>query len=148
MVKSGKVSETYLEVARLLLSLENKYPPLQSVSFHRAVEVGGVLALVVGRGDVPRLLGYGGKIMRAIEEKTGKSVRILEKAVDNRKFLEDLFAPLPVMTINTIWIPDGTTETRVILRKRGRRPPPMNIEAMKQVAKAVRNIVLRVEFSR
>ncbi len=148
MVKSGKVSETYLEVARLLLSLENKYPPLQSVSFHRAVEVDGVLALVVGRGDVPRLLGYGGKIMRAIEEKTGKSVRILEKAVDNRKFLEDLFAPLPVMTINTIWIPDGTTETRVILRKRGRRPPPMNIEAMKQVAKAVRNIVLRVEFSR
>lgn len=148
MVKSGKVSETYLEVARLLLSLETKYPPLQSVSFHRAVEVDGVLALVVGRGDVPRLLGYGGKIMRAIEEKTGKSVRILEKAVDNRKFLEDLFAPLPVMTINTIWIPDGTTETRVILRKRGRRPPPMNIEAMKQVAKAVRNIVLRVEFSR
>ena len=148
MVKSGKVSETYLEVARLLLSLENKYPPLQSVSFHRAVEVGGVLALVVGRGDVPRLLGYGGKIMRAIEEKTGKSVRILEKAVDNRKFLEDLFAPLPVMTINTIWIPDGTTETRVILRKRGRRPPPMNIEAMKKIAKVVRNIVLRVEFSR
>ena len=148
MVKSGKVSETYLEVARLLLSLETKYPPLQSVSFHRAVEVDGVLALVVGRGDVPRLLGYGGKIMRAIEEKTGKSVPILDKAVDNRKFLEDLFAPLPVMTINTIWIPDGTTETRVILRKRGRRPPPMNIEAMKQVAKAVRNIVLRVEFSR
>lgn len=104
--------------------------------------------MVVGQGDVARLLGYGGKIIRAIGEKTGKSIRILEKAVDNRKFLEDLFAPLPVMTINTIWLPDGTTETRVILRKRGRRPPPINIEAMKQIAKAVRNIILRVEFSR
>lgn len=147
-VKSGKVSDTYLEVARLLLSLESKYPSLQSTTFHKAVEVNGVLALVVGQGDVARLLGYGGKIIRAIGEKTGKSIRILEKAVDNRKFLEDLFAPLPVMTINTIWLPDGTTETRVILRKRGRRPPPINIEAMKQIAKAVRNIILRVEFSR
>jgi len=93
-------------------------------------------------------LGYGGKIVRAIGEKTRKNIRILEHGVDERKFLEDLFAPLTVLTINTIWLPDGTTETRVILRKRGRRPPPINVEAMKQIAKKVRNMVLRIEFSR
>ncbi|MFQ6068680.1 MAG: hypothetical protein ACE5KD_03960, partial [Candidatus Bathyarchaeia archaeon] len=147
-VKSGQISYTYLEIARLLLSLEKKYPPLQNVYFHKAVEADGVLALIVGRGDVARLLSYGGKIIRTISEKTGKTIRILEKGVDDRKFLEDLFAPLTVMTINTIWLPDGTTETRVILRKRGRRPPPINVEAVKQIAKKVRNIVLRVEFSR
>jgi transcription antitermination factor NusA-like protein len=147
-VRSGKVSETYLTVARLLLSLENRYPPLQEVSFYKAVEADGVLGLVVGRGDVARILGYGGKIIRAIGEKTGKTIRILEKGVDNRKFLEDLFAPLPIMTINTIWLPDGTTETRVILRRTGRRSLPINIEATKQIAKSVRDMVLRVEFSR
>jgi len=147
-VKSGQISNTYLEIANLLLSLEEKYPPLQDVYFHKAVEADGVLALIVERGDVARLLGYGGKILRAIGEKTGKRIRILEQGVDDRKFLEDLFAPLPVMTINTIWLPDGTTETRVILRKRGRRPPPINVEAMKQITKKVRNMVLRVEFSR
>ena len=147
-VKSGQISDTYLEIARLLLSLEKKYPPLQNVYFHEAVEADGVLALIVGRGDVSRLLGYGGKIIRAIGEKTGKRIRILEHGGDDRKFLEDLFAPLPVVTINTIWLPDGTTETRVILRKRGRRPPPINVKAMKQITKKVRNIVLRIEFSR
>jgi transcription antitermination factor NusA-like protein len=147
-VKSGKISSTYLKIARLLLSLEEKYPPLQSVSFQNAVEADGVLALIVGRGDVARLLGYGGKIIRAIGEETGKRIRILEDGVDNRKFLEDLFAPISIMTINTIWLPDGTIETRVILRKRGYRPPPINVDAMKQIAKKVRNIVLRIEFSR
>jgi len=147
-VKSGQISDTYLEIARLLLSLEKKYPPLQNVYFHEAVEADGVLALIVGRGDVSRLLGYGGKIIRAIGEKTGKRIRILEHGGDDRKFLEDLFAPLPVVTINTIWLPDGTTETRVILRKRGRRPPPINVKAMKQITKKVRNMVLRIEFSR
>ncbi|MCW4051981.1 MAG: hypothetical protein NWE78_02070 [Candidatus Bathyarchaeota archaeon] len=147
-VKSGQISSTYLKIARLLLALEEKYPPLQGVSFQNAVEADGVLGLIVGRGDVSRLLGFGGKIIRAINEETGKRIRILEDGVDNRKFLEDLFAPISIMTINTIWLPDGTIETRVILRKRGYRPPRINVEAMKQIAKKVRNIVLRVEFSR
>jgi hypothetical protein len=51
------------------------------------------------------------------------------------------------MTINTIWLPDGTTATRVILRKRGSRPLSINLKAVKQIARKVRNIVLRVEFS-
>ncbi len=146
-VKSGKISDTYLEIARLLLSLQKQYPPLQSVFFHEAVEADGVLALVVNQGDVARPLAYGGKIIRAIREKAGKKIRILERGVDDRKFLEDLFAPLTVITTNTIWLPDGTTETRVILRKRWRRPAPINVEAMKQIAMKIRKIVLRVEFS-
>jgi transcription antitermination factor NusA-like protein len=145
-LKSGEVSEADFEIARLLLSLEEKYPPLQDVYFHKAIEANGVLAVVVKRGDVPRLLGYGGKIIRSLGEKTGKTIRVLEHGVDDRKFLEDLFVPMRILTINTIWLPDGTTETRVILR-RGRRRTP-NVKALKEIAQKVRGMTLRVEFSR
>jgi len=146
-LKSGEVSEVDLEIARLLLSIEDKYPSLQDVYFHKAVEANGVLAILVERGDMPRLLGYSGKIIKALGEKTRKTIRILEQGVDDRKFLEDLFAPLSILTINTIWLPDGTTETRVILRRRGRRRAPINVEALKEIAQKVRGITLRVEFS-
>ena len=136
-----------MKIARLLLSLEQKYPSLQNVYFHKAVEVGKTLALIVGPGDVSRLLGYGGKIMRALGEETGKRVRVLENGVDDRKFLEDLFAPLSILTINRIWLPDGTTETRVILRKRHGTQLPFDTKALKEIADKVRNITLRVEFS-
>ena len=145
-VKSGEISELDLKIARLLLSLEEKYPSLQNVYFHRAVDADRTVALIVGHGDVPRLLGYGGKIIRALSEGTGRNVRILEYGVDDRKFLEDLFAPLSIMTINTIWLPDGTTETRVILRKR-RAQPPFDVKALKEIARKVRDMVLRVEFA-
>jgi transcription antitermination factor NusA-like protein len=146
-VKSGEVSETDLKVARLLLSLEEKFPPLQNVYFHKTIDADRTLAIVVGPGDVPRLLGYGGRIVKALSEETGKSIRILENGVDDRKFLEDLFAPLSIMTINTIWLPDGTTETRVILgRKRGARSS-LDMKALREIASKVRNITLRVEFA-
>jgi len=146
-LKLGEISKADLEIGQLLLSLEGSYPALQEVYFHRAVETDGVLALIVGRGDVAKLLSYGGKILRAIGEKTGKNIRILEHGVDERKFLEDLFAPLNILTINTIWLPDGSQETRVILRRRGRRPLPVNLDAVKQIAQKVRGITLRVEFA-
>jgi len=130
-----------------LLSLEEKYPSLQNVCFYRAFDVDKTLALVVGIGDVPRLLGHGGKIMKALGEETGRNIRVLEQGVDDRKFLEDLFAPLSILTINTIWLPDGTTETRVILRRRRGAGVPFDVKALKEIANRVRNMTLRVEFA-
>jgi len=149
-LKSGKVTDVDLKVGRLLLSLESTYPPLEDIRFYGAVEADDVLAVIVGRGDVARLLSYGGKIIKELGGKMGKTVRVLEHGVDVRKFLEDLFAPLSVITINTIWLPDGTTETRVILKRwrRRKRPLFMNVEALKEIAKKVREITLRVEFAR
>lgn len=146
-LKSGEVSETDLRVARLLLSLEERFPSVQNVYFHKTIDTDRTLAIVVGPGDVPRLLGYGGKIVKTLSEETGKNIRILENGVDNRKFLEDLFAPLSIMTINTIWLPDGTTETRVILGKRRGTRSSLDVKALKEIADKVRNITLRVEFA-
>jgi transcription antitermination factor NusA-like protein len=129
------------------LSLEEKYPPLQNVYFHRAIEAGRTLAIIVGAGDVPRLLGYGGRIIKALGEETGKNIRVLEEGVDERRFLEDLFAPLSIMTINTIWLPDGSTETRAILRKRRGSQPPFDVNALKEIAQKIRGMTLRVEFA-
>jgi transcription antitermination factor NusA-like protein len=146
-LKLGEVTETYLKVARLLISLENKYIPLQNVFLHDAIETNGVLALIVGRGDVARILSYGGKIVRELSEKTGKTIRVLEHGTEDRKFLEDLFAPFQIVTINTIWLPDGTTETRVILKSSRRKTPRIDINSLKEIARKIRGITLRVEFA-
>lgn len=146
-VNSGEITDLDLRIARLLLSLEETYPSLQNVYFHKAVDAGKTLAIIVGKGDVPRLLGYGGKIIKALGEKTGKTIRVLEYGSDDRKFLEDLFAPLSIVTVNTIWLPDGSTETRVILRKKGGRQLPFDVKALMEIARKVRNLTLRVEFT-
>jgi transcription antitermination factor NusA-like protein len=146
-VKAGEISDVDLKIARLLLSLEEKYPALQNVCFYKAVDVEKTLAIIVGHGDVPRLLGYSGKIVKAIGDETGKNVKVLEYGVDDRKFLEDLFIPFSILTINTIWIPDGTTETRVILKRKRGAQLPFDLKALKEIASKVRKMSLRVEIA-
>lgn len=146
-VRSGEFSELDLRIAKTLLNLENKYPALQTVYFHKSVESGNTLVILVNKGDVPRILGYGGKILKEISEKTQKrKIRILPYNEEPRRFLEELFAPASVLTINTIWLPDGSTETKVIVLKRDARKLPTSIGVLKELAKSIQNITLRVEF--
>lgn len=146
-VKAGEISEVDLKIARLLLSMEDKYPTLQNVCFYKAVDVEKTLAIIVGHGDVPKILGYSGKIVKAIGDETGKNVKVLEYGVDDRKFLEDLFIPFSILTINTIWLPDGTTETRVILKRKRGAQLPYDLKALKEIASKVRKMSLRVEIA-
>ena len=146
-VKTGEISDLDLKIARLLLSLEEKYPTLQNVCFYKAVDVEKTLAIIVGHGDVPKILGYSGKIIKAIGDETGKNVKVLEHGVDDRKFLEDLFIPFSILTINTIWLPDGTTETRVILKRKRGTQLPFDLKALKEIACKVRKMSLRVEIA-
>lgn len=144
-VRTGEITELDIKIAKLLLKLEEKFPALQDVYLHRAVETGNILILLVDRNDVSRILSLGGKILRAIGDETGKKVRILDYKCDLRKFLEDIFAPASIITINTIWLPDGSTETRVILSERDLKRLPASIETLKELARKIRGITLRIE---
>jgi len=146
-VRSGEVSELDLNVAKTLLGMEDAYPALQKIHFHKSIESGNTLIILVDKKDVHLLQNYGGKILRDIAVKTRKKkVRILGYNDGTRHFLENLFAPAAILTINTIWLPDGSTETKVILPKRDSRKLPTNVEVLKDLAKNIRNITLRVEF--
>jgi transcription antitermination factor NusA-like protein len=146
-ITSGETSETDIRIARILLSLEDKHTCLQKIDFYKAYEADNVLAIIVGSGDSKHFHGEGRNIIRDIAEKTGKRIRVFENRGNPRAFLEELFAPVAITTINKIWLPDGTQETRVVLPGRSRRLP-LRSEVMKELAKEIKGITLRIAFER
>jgi transcription antitermination factor NusA-like protein len=145
-LRKGQITDLDLKIVRILFELEKQFPMLQDVSFERAVESGDVLAILVSKQDVGKMLSSGGKIVRAIGKETRKRVKILGYGGDSRQLIEDLFSPISILTINTIWLPDDTRETKVILD--GRRPKhvPVDFEIAKRLAKEISGMTLRVEF--
>jgi transcription antitermination factor NusA-like protein len=131
-----------------MVELEKEHPVLQDVTYHRSVEADGMMAVLVDRKDVPRLLGGGAKIVKDLGDTFGKRVKLISYGGDDREFLEDLFSPLSILTINTIWIPDGSTETKVILTGRQPRRMPVDLDIVKTMAQELKGMTLRVEFER
>ena len=147
-IRSGAVTDLYMRVAQFLLDIENQYPLLQKTSLENVVMAGRFLVLVVGRGDRNRLMSYSGKVIRSVGDEFKRRVLVIEKGVSDRQFLEDLFARQHIVTINIIWLPDGSTETGVVLRgRRSQRLSKKRIKALQEIAKKVRNMSLRVEYA-
>ena len=146
-VESGEVNDQYIKVAKLLLGMENQYQFLQKVRLDNVLEAGGFLVLVVGKGDAKKI-NTDPKLTRDLGDQFNKRVLVIESGVKDRQFLEDLFASQHIVTINIIWLPDGSTETRVVLQGRGtRRLSKKRLQALINVAKIVRNMDLRVEYA-
>ncbi len=148
-VKKGQITKLDLETIKLLLELEKRYPDLETVRFHKASEVGEILAIQVDQRDIEKISGAENPVLRTISERLGgKKILVVGHSGDDRRFLEGLLAPLSILTINTIWLPDGTTETKAILQGRLPRHMPVDLENSKKLAKELRGMTLRVEFDR
>ncbi|MBS7637546.1 hypothetical protein KEJ49_01450 [Candidatus Bathyarchaeota archaeon] len=129
--------------------MEDQFPLLQRAKLVNVFEAGGYLVLIVGQGDRAKFLSYGGKLSKLIKEELNKQhILILEEGVNDRKFIEDLFSNQQILTINIIWLPDGSTETRVVLRGKGKELSKKRIKALSDAAKKIRNMNLRVEYVR
>ncbi|MEM2123359.1 MAG: hypothetical protein QXE79_06955 [Candidatus Bathyarchaeia archaeon] len=147
-VRKGQVTKLDLKVIKWLCNLESEFPIIKDVYFHKAVETDDILAILVDKQDMGKMLSFGGKIIRTLRENAGKRVKVLSHGSDVREFLEELFSPFSILTINTIWLPDGSTETKVILQGRRPRRMPLDLNIAKNLAKTVKNLTLRVEFER
>ena len=147
-VEKGLVTELDLKVIQRIVELEKDNPVLQDVTYHRSVEADGIMAVLVDKKDMPKLLGGGAKIVKDLGDTFGKRVKLISYGGDEREFLEDLFSPMSILTINTIWIPDGTQETKVILTGREPRRMPVDLEKVRKIAQELKGMTLRVEFER
>jgi len=147
-VGNGEVNDLYMKVAKYLLDVEAQYPTLNKARLNGVFDAGGFIVLVVGKGDRSKFIESTGKLIRAVGDKFNKRILTIEEGVNNRGFLEDLFENQHIITINIIWLPDGSTETRVVLQGRGaRRLSKKRIRALVDIARKVRKMDLRVEYS-
>ena len=75
-------------------------------------------------------------------------VWVIATSNSDKRFLEELFYPIRILTVNTVWLPDGSKLTKVIIP--GRRPERLRgeIEVLKKIVKQVKGIELLVESER
>jgi len=147
-VRSGEVTKLDLKVIKALMELEKSFPKLQEVTYRKSAEAGGMIVVMVDGPDVATLLSQGGKIVRALEDELGRKVKVISYGGDTRQFLEELLSPLSILAINTVWIPDGSTETKAVIRGRRPRKMPVNLDIVKKLAKELRGLTLRIDFER
>jgi transcription antitermination factor NusA-like protein len=71
---------------------------------------------------------------------------LVESKENDKKFIEDLFFPTKILSINSVWQQGGTQKTKAIVSGYWTPRFPIDIEKAIQIIKNARNLDIEIEF--
>ena len=143
-VEKGEVSELDIQIAKELLELETRFPTLKDAELKKCVEIGPLVIILVGEKDVSSVIGPSGKIVKLLSKKLNKKIRIVGESTDIRKSIQDLLAPAEVLGVNIVWLPDGSYEKKIRVRRSDAKKLPTNIETLEEAIRCLLNERFRI----
>ncbi len=144
---SGKLTKTDVEAAIKLTHLSQKIPQIEKFTLNSCQESTGNYILYLSSSDI-MTVRQSRELYRLLQgEFPGKIWLVEENALD-KKFIEDLFFPVKILSINRVWAPGNIQKTKVIVS--GKRTPrfPIDTDKVISITKDMRGIELVVEFER
>jgi len=146
-LRRGELSAAEVEASKAVAGLADRVPEFAKVTLKRAFEVGGSYVLEFDQQDIPSIRSN----LSAYSELEGAlkgKVWIVGAGGSDRKFLEDIFFPAKVLTVNTVWLPDGGKKTKVIVPARRSERRIGDFDKLREAVRQARGIELLVETER
>ncbi|MFL6354948.1 MAG: transcription elongation factor NusA [Nitrososphaeraceae archaeon] len=145
-LRLGHLKQTDVEGAIKITKLAEHNQDINKFTMVGAAKVDGDFVLILRGSDIS-VLRANTMLPTKFEHEFQSKVWFVEAEATDKRFIENLFFPLRVLTVNLIWLPDGNKLTRVIIAGKSNNPESKTtIEKIKKIAKEIRNIELLVEF--
>jgi hypothetical protein len=146
-LKSGHITQADVDVSIRLVKLASQIPELDRISLVRAHEIDGSIVMILNSGDVASLR-RDDMLTREIEQVMGDKMWLGDAQATERKLLDDLFYPVRILSVNQVWLPDGSKMTKAIIMGRRTERFPIDLDLVKKIVKAVKGMELLVEFEK
>jgi hypothetical protein len=143
-LKAGSITQDDVDAATKLIGLADRDQEINKFTLVRGTRVDDDFVLVLRGPDVSVLRGNE-ELASKIQKEMGQKVWFVETEASDRRFIENLFHPIKVLSVNFFWLPEANKLTKVIVAD-DTKNAPVNIEKVQKIAKAVRNIELLIEF--
>lgn len=146
-LRRGEISKADVEASKAVVGLADKLPELGKVTLKRAFEVGGAYVLEFEQQDLAAVRSNS-SLYAELEGALKGKVWVVGAGGSDRKFLEDIFFPAKVLTVNTVWLPDGGKKTKVIVPARRSERRIGDFDKLREAVRQARGIELLVETER
>jgi transcription antitermination factor NusA-like protein len=146
-LEEGTITQQDIDLSNYLMELENsKFPALKNMNFYKSIQADSVLILVVGKAEIATFIGPRGKLIKLLQDKFGKNIRIIEKVTDLKKTIEDLIVPAELLGMNKIYLPTGEIESKARLKLGDENRLPARTSVLEDIIYQLTNEKIRIVF--
>lgn len=115
-IKSGNLTYADVEASIKLSKLSEHNLDISKFTLAGALRIEEDLILLLRGSDILALRGNN-VLLKQVEQAFNDKVWFIEAEATDRRFLENLFFPAKIVTVNLVWLPDGNKITRVIIQQ-------------------------------
>jgi transcription antitermination factor NusA-like protein len=143
-LRLGHLTHADIEGAMKITKIAEHNQDVNKFTMISAAKVDDDFILILRGSDII-VLRTNTSLSKKFEDEFQSKVWFVEAEATDRRFIENLFFPAKVLTVNLIWLPDGNKLTKAVVTDGNHSELESNVEKIKKIAKEIRNIELLVE---
>ncbi len=143
----GEITKADVDASKALIKIADSVGELNNATLRRAFEAGGTYVLEFEQAELVALRSNP-SVNSELEGALKGKVWMVGAGASDREFLEDVFFPARVLTVNTVWLPDGGKRTKVIVPEKRSERRIGNFDKLRDAVKQARGIELLIETER
>ena len=144
-VDAGELTKADVDASIILAEISKTNKEIENFTLYSCKEVEGNFVLTLSKNDI-MIIRQSRTLYRTLQDQFKGKIWLVEADETDKKFIEDLFFPTKVLSINSVWAPGGVQKTKAIISGKWTPRFPIDTEKVIQIVKNARNLDIEIEF--
>ncbi|PIY88135.1 MAG: transcription elongation factor NusA [Nitrosopumilales archaeon CG_4_10_14_0_8_um_filter_34_8] len=144
-VEAGIITKADADASIILAKLARSNSIIDKFSLYSCKEFNGNYVLSLAKNDI-MAIRQSRVLYRLLQDQFQGKIWLVEADEDDKKFIEDLFFPTKILSINSVWAPGGVQKTKAVVSGKWTPRFPIDTNKIIQIVKTARNLDIEIEF--
>ena len=144
-IESGELTKADADASMNLAKIAKSNKEIENFSMFSCKEFEGNFVLSLARNDI-RVIRQSRTLYRLLQDQFKGKVWLVEADETDSRFIEDLFFPTKILSINSVWAPGGIQKTKAVISGKWTNRFPIDTKKVVEIVKNARNLDIEIEF--
>lgn len=144
-LEKGQLTKADVDASIKIAKLAKTNSEIDKFTLFSCSEISGEYVLYLAKSDI-ETIRQSRTLYRTLQAEFPGKIWIVESEANDRKFIEDLFFPTKILSINVVWVPGGIQKTKIIVSGKWTTRFPIDITKVAEIVKQIRQLDVVIEF--
>ena len=144
-VESGQLTKADVDASIILANIAKSNKEIDNFTLYSCKEFNGNFVLSLAKNDIMKIR-QSRTLYRQFQDQFKGKIWLVEADETDKRFIEDLFFPTKILSINAVWAPGGVQKTKAVVSGKWTPKFPIDTQKVIQIVKDARNLDIEIEF--
>ena len=144
-IETGQIAQSDADASIILANIAKSNNEIENFTLYSCKEFDGNFVLSLAKNDI-MAIRQSRTLYRTLQDKFKGKIWLVEADETDNRFIEDLFFPTKILSINSVWAPGGVQKTKAVVSGKWTPRFPIDTEKVVQIVKNARNLDIEIEF--